>query len=245
MAVTGVGDLLCQIINADTDIICVPMPGGGEICWHNGVGNIPVPADICSDLMPKVQIGLSALAPVMCIIDVALALIDFAKAVPDSLGPPPDPTALAEALIDLIEKSACLLPLIPQLSICPLIKALLDLIINCLINIREQLVNIVSLKVSVDNGNARSASLGGVALLDAYLDCSSQNIDLLTAALSGSTESMQKLLDVTVNPLMELAGLDPIEFAALDFSAGAPDEVIAALDDTIAALFLVRDALPC
>lgn len=235
---------LCQVINADLDQVCIPLPGGGEICFHPGAGNIPVPSDICADLLPRLQASIAALAPLMCLIDVALALIEVVKAIPDSLGPPPDPTVLAEAIANLVEKAACLLPLIPQLSICPLIKALLDLIINCLLDIREQLLNLATLRVEVDDGRARSLELGGVVLLDAALDCSEDNADLLEAALGGGSEALQRLIDVTVNPLLQVAGLDPIQ-VDMTMKAGAPDEVIAALDAAIAALFAVRDALPC
>jgi hypothetical protein len=235
---------LCAVINADLDQICIPLPGGGEICYHGQVGNIPVPSDICADLIPNIEVSLAMLAPLMCLIDVALAVLEVVKAIPDTVGPPPDPTAMALALADLIEKAMCLLPLIPQLSICPLIKALLDIIINCLIDVRDQLTNIISLNSGVAAGRARSAALGGVALLDAALDCSEENIGLLEAALSGSTESLQRMIDITVNPLLELAGLDPIE-VDMSLSAGAPTEVIEALDVIIETLFAIRDALPC
>jgi hypothetical protein len=242
MAVT-VEEQLCSIINADLGQLCIPLPGGGEICFHGGVGNIPVPSDICNDMLPRIHAALAIMAPLMCLIDIALAIIECIKAIPDTIGPPPDPTALAKALSKLLEKIGCLLPLIPQLSICPLIKALLDVIINCLINIKEQLEHLVVLRAEVTAGNERSAALGGVALLDAYLNCAGENIDLLEAALSGSTETIQRLLDVTVNPLLQIAGLDPITFESMDFSAPGP--VIDILNDTIAMLFAIRDALPC
>lgn len=239
-----VGATFCQIINADLDEVCLPLPGGGEICFHPGAGNIPTPPDICADLIPQIQLSLAMLAPLMCIIDVALAMLDVQKAIPDSLGPPPDPTELLEKLLDLIETAMCLLPLIPQLSICPLVKALLDIIINCLIDVRDQITNLVNIRVGIADGRSRSAELGGVALLDAALDCSEENASLLEAALGGGTAALQRMIDVTLNPLMEVAGLDPIE-VDVSIEAGAPDEVIAALDEVILALFAIRDALPC
>jgi len=238
-------DALCFVVDAQLGQICIPMPGGGEICYHSRIGHIPVPADVCTDLIPRIHESFAILSPLMCLIDVGLALVNVAKAIPDSLGPPPDPSALTDSLLELFEKAACLLPLIPQLSICPLLKALLNLIINCLQNIRDQLARIVILKLEVSGGRARSAQLGGVALLDAYLDCAEDNIDLMTAAMSGNTESLQRLLDISVNPLLQSAGLNPIVFNALDLQAGAPDEVLASLDQTIAGLQAIVDGLPC
>jgi hypothetical protein len=243
MAVESATDLLCDVINGELDWLCVTLPGGGEYCFHNGTGHIPVSADICQGLLPQIQGALAVLAPMMCLIDVAVATIKFAEAVPDTIGPPPDPTALAEALADLLKAAACLLPLIPQLTICPLIKALLDIIINCLIDIRDQLTNIISLKAGVQEGRDRAAELGA-ALLNDMLDCAEGNIDLLEAALSGSTESMQRLIDITVNPLLQVAGLDPIE-VDMGLGAGAPEEVIETLDTIIDTLIAIRDALPC
>lgn len=236
---------LCEVINADLDQVCIPLPGGGEICFHGKVGNIPVPQDLCDDLIPRIEVTLGMLAPLLCLIEIALALIEVVKAIPDAVGPPPQPQGLVEALSDLLEKMACLLPLLPQLSICPLLKALLDIIINCLISIREQLQNIVTLRAGLLDGRARSQELGGVALLDAALDCSEENTDLLEAALSGNTEALQRMIDVTLNPLLEAAGLDPIEVDITQSLVGAPDEVIEALTDVIAALLAIRDALPC
>ena len=243
-------ETFCSVIDAFTPPICVPLPGGAEICFQTTAGSIPIPADVCKDILGQVNVALAGLAPIMCLIDCALAVIGAVKAVPESIGPPPDPTVLVKAITDMVEKCACLLPLIPQLSICPMMKQLLRIIAQCLRDIIEQLENMIT--VSADVADARAicellSSTNSVGLdlssAKAALDCEEQNLDLLAAALAGSTASIQRLLDITVNPLMELAGLDPIVFE--DISFGVPGEALEPLKIASEVIDAIADALPC
>lgn len=84
---------------------------------------------------------LGMLKPYFDLFNCVLALIKFAQAVPDALGPPPSPGKLTSVVNDV---SACLTVLdkiIPQLSIPPMIVGVLDLIlvyISCIIEILKQ-----------------------------------------------------------------------------------------------------------
>ena len=71
------------------------------------------------ELVEVIQPALTPLMPFFDILETVLALFDAVKAVPDTIGPPPDPTALAEALQKVAEKVVSLLRLVPQLSALP------------------------------------------------------------------------------------------------------------------------------
>lgn len=251
MAVEATAD--CTVIDAFIPPLCIPLPGGAEICFQTPPGSIPTSADVCAGLLPQLNVALGALAPVFCLIDVALAVVDLGKAIPDSLGPPPDPTAVIKAVTNLVEKAACLLPLIPQLSICPMIKAFLDLIISCLTNIKEQLETLFTLNLEVANAESVIDELNQVAsiygldlnLASDYLSCALSNLGLQQDALDGSLSSIRRLLDITVNPILGIIGLGPIEIEDLNLSAGAPEELIAPLEAIIDVLKVFRDSLPC
>jgi len=66
--------------------------------------------------MEVIQPALTPLVPIFNIIDTVVAIFNCVKAIPDMIGPPPDPTVLAACLPDLAEKVNKLLALIPQLS---------------------------------------------------------------------------------------------------------------------------------
>lgn len=243
----------CSIIDAFVPPLCFPLPGGAEICFQTSPGTIPTSFEVCGNLLPQLNVALGALAPVFCLIDVALAVVELGKAIPDSIGPPPDPTAVIKAVTDLVEKAACILPLIPQLSICPLIKAFIDLIISCLTNVIIQLQTLVTLNLEVANADQVLADLQpfvaqyglNLTLANDYLSCANGNLALQQGALDGSYASIQRLIDITVNPLLGLIGLDPIQLADIDLSVGAPEALIAPIEEVISYLQVFRNALPC
>ena len=94
------------------------------------------------NLMEIIQPALTPLMPIFDIIDTVVAVFNCVKAIPDTLGPPPDPTVLAACLPDLAEKVAKLLKLIPQLSLPLLIVRLIDLVIDTLRQARSELMHL-------------------------------------------------------------------------------------------------------
>jgi hypothetical protein len=54
--------------------------------------------------MEQIQPALTPLVPFFDIIDTVVAVFNCVKAIPDSLGPPPDPTVLAACIPELAEK---------------------------------------------------------------------------------------------------------------------------------------------
>ncbi len=92
---------ICLDIPALDDPFALDLPGGIEHV----------------NLMEVIQPALTPLVPLFDVVDTIVAVYNCMKAIPDSLGPPPDPTAIAICTPELGEKVAKLLRLIPQLPL--------------------------------------------------------------------------------------------------------------------------------
>ena len=119
---------ICLELPEIPDPFNLTLPGGAQIEHIN--------------LMEVIQPALTPLVPIFDIIDTVVAVFNCIKAIPDTLGPPPDPTVLAACLPDLAEKVAKLLKLIPQLSIPLTIVGLIDLVIDTLLQVRSELMHL-------------------------------------------------------------------------------------------------------
>ena len=119
---------ICIEIPEIPDPLNLTLPGGVQIERIN--------------LMEVIQPALTPLVPIFDIIDTVVAVFNCIKAIPDTLGPPPDPTVLAACLPDLAEKVAKLLKLIPQLSLPLTIIGLIDLVIDTLRQARSLLLHL-------------------------------------------------------------------------------------------------------
>ena len=119
---------ICLEIPELGDPPVITLPGGVSIQQFN--------------LMEAIQPALTPLMPVFDIIDTVVAVFNCVKAIPDSLGPPPDPTALAACIPELAEKVSKLLKLIPQLSLPYTIIGIIDLVIDTLRQARDQLLHL-------------------------------------------------------------------------------------------------------
>ena len=94
---------ICLEIPEIPDPFAITLPGGVTIEQIN--------------LAQAIQPALTPLVPFFDVIDAIVAVFNCVKAIPDTLGPPPDPTALAVCIPELGEKVAKLLRLLPQLSL--------------------------------------------------------------------------------------------------------------------------------
>ena len=83
---------ICIEIPEIPDPFAIPLPGGIEI------------EDV--NLMKMLQPALTPLVPLFDIIDTIVAIFNCIKAIPDMLGPPPDPTVLTASLPDLANDAA-------------------------------------------------------------------------------------------------------------------------------------------
>src|SRR5262249_61666355 len=83
------------------------------------------PMQLSKQLLAQANAALAPLAPIFNVIDVALALFNAVKAIPDAISHF-DPSKISDALPELAEKVGKLAPLVPQLSVPLMILGLVD-----------------------------------------------------------------------------------------------------------------------
>jgi hypothetical protein len=163
------------------------------------------------------------------------------KAIPDTLGPPPDPTVLAACLPDLAEKVAKLLKLIPQLSLPLLIVGLIDLVIDTLRQARSLLLHLQQQIVQILGAIDRATNLEDAGLM-AIAQCAQANVAQEAANVGKALASLGKLIGL-INLFMGMVG-GP-EIPDLSDLAGRPlDDVIPPIDAIIETLQNARAAVP-
>jgi len=229
---------VCIDLKVTSQELCITFPGGAEMCVQ--IPGVPDPTDVSKQLLAQANAALTPLVPVFNIIDAILALFKCVKAIPDSLGPPPDPTKLAECIPDLAEKIDKLLKLIPQLSIPVLIAGLIDVILFYLEGLRGQLKAIIAAQARIAAAATRAAELGNVQLRT-VVDCAEASMDAYLQNLNEGMKPLNRLVGL-LNLFLQLAGLPPIpDLTNLGDDAEA---ALAPLDAVIDSLKTIRMGLP-
>jgi hypothetical protein len=218
---------ICLEIPEIPDPLSITLPGGVTMQQIN--------------LMQAIQPALTPLMPLFDIIDTVVAVFNCVKAIPDSLGPPPDPTALAACLPELAEKVAKLLRLIPQLSLPYTIIGIIDLVIDTLRQARSQLMNLQQQMQQILGAIDRATELEDAGLM-AITSCAQANVAQEAANVGKALASLGKLIGI-LNIFLGIVG-GP-EVPDLSNLAGRPlDDVIPPIDAIIEALQTVRSAVP-
>ena len=218
---------ICLEIPEIPDPLSITLPGGVTMQQIN--------------LMQAIQPALTPLMPLFDIIDTVVAVFNCVKAIPDSLGPPPDPTALAACIPELAEKVAKLLRLIPQLSLPYTIIGIIDLVIDTLRQARSQLMNLQQQMQQILGAIDRATELEDAGLM-AITSCAQANVAQEAANVGKSLASLGKLIGI-LNIFLGIVG-GP-EVPDLSNLAGRPlDDVIPPIDAIIEALQTVRSAVP-
>lgn len=242
-------EVLCKGLDLDLEVtanLSITLPGAAELSAFLNPGDVPILSDLCSGLIGQVNASLTPLVPIFRLLDVALCLFKVVEAIPDTIGPPPDPTAIIKEIVACAQKVSFLLELIPQISVCVFIKGIITLILCALESLRDSLANLVQLQVDISAADARIAELEGLGLDASFaidgLDCAKANLDAEIAGATSGNEALNRLIGL-LNVFMSLAGLEPIPtLDDIDASAGIDLEV---LDVPIEALELVLKVLPC
>ncbi|MCP3163165.1 hypothetical protein [Myxococcus qinghaiensis] len=203
------------------------LPGGATLQHHQ--------------LLQAVQPALAPLTPLFDIIGAVLALGEVVKAIPDALGPPPDPTAIAAALPKLAEKVSKLLRLVPQLSVPYTAVGVIDIVLGELGRARGQLMHLQLRLSSVAQARLRAAQLGDAGLL-AVAGCAEANVAQEAANVGKALAALSQLMAL-LNVLLGLVGGPQVpDFSSLEGSA--LEEAIAPLDAIVRTLQQVRAAIP-
>jgi len=193
------------------------------------------------NLMEVIQPALTPLVPFFNVIDTIVAIFNCIKAIPDSLGPPPDPTVLAACLPDLAEQVNKLLKLLPQLSLPLLIVRLLDLLIDTLLQARSELMHLQQQMVQIFGAIDRATDLDDAGLM-AIMQCAQANVAQEAANVGKSLAALGKLIGL-INLFMGMVG-GP-EIPDLSDLAGRPlDDVVEPINAIVETLKSARDAVP-
>ena len=218
---------ICLEIPELGDPPVITLPGGVSIQQFN--------------LMEAIQPALTPLMPVFDIIDTVVAVFNCVKAIPDSLGPPPDPTALAACIPELAEKVSKLLKLIPQLSLPYTIIGIIDLVIDTLRQARDQLLHLQQQMQKILGAIDRATELEDAGLM-AITSCAQANVATEAANVGKALASLGKLIGI-LNIFLGMVGAP--EVPDLSNLAGRPlDEVVPPIDAIVKALQDVRGAIP-
>ncbi len=229
--------------------LCVPFPGGAEICAVFPVAKVPDPSEMVAALLQSVNAALAPLGMIFTIIEVAIAVVDCIKAIQKAIcNFPPDPFKISECIPGLEQAIAKLLKLIPYLVIPALVGALLDAIICFLTGIRNQILSIIQKLTKILAAQTRASKLPSLALAS-IADCASQNVDLALQNMAAGAAPIGRIIGI-INALLQLAGAQP----NADGTGPIPDistafgteaaAMIQPLDDAITVLQTIRNFFP-
>ena len=218
---------ICIEIPEIRDPFNLTLPGGVQIEHLN--------------LMEVIQPALTPLVPLFDIIDTVVAVFNCFQAIPDTLGPPPDPSVIAACLPDLAKKVSKLLKLIPQLSLPLTIIGLIDLVIDTLLQARSLLLHLQQQMQQILGTIDRATELEDAGLM-AIAQCAQANVAQEAANVGKSLASLGKLIGL-LNLFLGILGLP--EVPDLSDLAGRPlDDAIPPLDAIVDQLRTARAAVP-
>lgn len=218
---------ICVEIPDIGDPFAVTLPGGIEIQDYN--------------LMRAIQPALAPLVPLFEIVDALVAIYNCVKAIPDTLGPPPDPTALAACLPDLAKKIMQLLKLVPFVSLPITVAHLLDLVIAGLREVKDKLQHLQDQLAQIERSIEHGRNLHDAGLT-AILACAAGNVNQEAQNVGKSLASLGKLLTL-IGIFMGLIGGPQIPDLA-HLNRAPLKEVIAPIDALIEVLLTIRKAIP-
>jgi len=218
---------ICLQIDELPDPPVLDLPGGVSIQQFN--------------LMQAIQPALTPLVPIFDIVDTVVAVFNCIKAIPDTLGPPPDPTAIAVCIPELAQKVAKLVRLIPQVTLPYTLRGILRLIIDTLRQARSQIMHLQQQMQQILGAVDRATKLGDSGLM-AITSCAQANVAQEAANVGKSLASLGKLIGLA-NLFLGMIGAEGIP--DLSNRAGRPlDEVIPPIDAIITKLQAAHDAIP-
>lgn len=193
------------------------------------------------DLIKVIQPALTPLMPVFSILDAVIAVFNTVKAIPESLGPPPDPTKLVSAIVEMTKKVSKLLRLVPQLSLPYTILGVVDLILDTLGRLRDQLVFLGNSAQRLASLTQRATELNDPGLA-AVAACAQANIEQEAANLSKGLGAVSTLLGILSIFTSMIGGPKVPDLSSL---SGKPlDEAVKPLDDLVKTLQQLRSSIP-
>ncbi len=238
MSLPDLSDFCIQLFTG-TGELCVQFPGGMKLCAQAGY-ELGDASEIVKSMLAQINSALTPLGPFFSLLDAVIAVKNCIMAIPDTIGPPPDPTALLNCLPGLLAAIDKLLQLLPQLSIPIMIKGILQVIITGLIGLRHKLAAMIRQTARVIQAALKAAQLGNIQL-QLVADCASGNLDAQLVNLNAGMAPLNRLIGL-INFLLELAGLPCIP--TLGGIESLTDAALAPLDAAIALLQQLLALIP-
>jgi hypothetical protein len=221
----------------------IVFPGGAALSQVLAAGSeIPSGLDAATNLLAQASPAMAPLMPIFNIIDAVLALVECVQAVPDALGPPPDPAKMVEALSGLAEKLPKLLDLLPQVATPRMVIGMLDTLIDFLEGLRDQIEAILLQAERTRAARIRAEELGDTNLLHIAGCAEAQG----QAQLQAMTDALAPMNSLTSALSLFLGMLSLPEVPALDrlIDITNPDAGLAAIDALVDTLRSIRDSVP-
>ena len=230
---------ICVELTVQPQRLSVTFPGGASLDAELPEIGVPDPMELSKQLLAQANAALAPLGPVFNLIDVALALFNAVKAIPDAISHL-DPSKITDALPDLTSKAARIAAIVPQLSVPLMIIGLIDALLAFLGGLSGQLRAIIDQQVRIQRAENRAAELGN-AQLQAVADCSRHQASAQLQNLAESVAPVNRLIAL-INVFAQLAGLGPLpDLSNLGTDAAA---ALQGLDDTVRALQEFRSTIP-
>lgn len=230
---------ICVELTVQPQNFSVTFPGGASLDAELPEVGVPDPMEISKQLLAQANAALAPLGPVFNLIDVALALFNTVKAIPDAISHL-DPSKITDALPDLANKAARIAAIVPQLSVPLMVLGLIDTLLAFLGGLSGQLRAIIDQQVRIQKAENRAAALGN-AQLQAVADCSKHQVSAQLQSLAESVAPVNRLIAL-INVFAQLAGLGPLpDLSNLGTNAAA---ALQGLDDAVHALQEIRAAIP-
>lgn len=231
-------DRPCAQVNVAPSDLQVTFPGGAAVSSLVPI-LAPSPIQVAQQLMAAVNAALAPVVPIFDLIDVARALFAVAQAIPDAITHL-DPSGIAQALPDLGQKIARLLPLVPQASVPLMVLGVVDVLLAFLSGLSIELAAIVAQQARIQRSADRASQLGNVQL-HAAVSCAQTQLASQLTGLSAAIAPVARLLSLA-SSIGALIGLAPLP-APTDLGSDV-QAALTSVDQLTATLRAYRAAIP-
>jgi hypothetical protein len=214
----------------------IRLPTGGSI---KGIADLTkgIPSDCSLNFSLAIQ-----LAPLMASIECLVKVLGLIKPLIDivsSLGPPPDPIKLPQAIGDFLNAAKAVLPCLAvptPLAMIPFVIDILKLLIAMLRCLIQQLRSIAGVLEGIEVSIKDATESGNNELLST-LQCAKDNAQTALGGTMQGIEPIKVLLELA-GPFLSIAKAPAIAIPAL----ASPDD-LAALNSTLDTLQNVADTM--
>jgi hypothetical protein len=178
--------------------------GAGNLSLQGGCSN----CEIASNILLQLNVLLGGLGIPLCVLGCLASVIAAVQAVPDSLGPPPNPVKLVTAIANIAIKCECVLGFAlppPAGVICDFIQLIadiltvLDVVVDCLVGL---ITSILALNIQA------TLLLTGPPASQQAAACLLEQLQLLMDGLNSNLGSLSTLIQA-IQPVIQFLATVP------------------------------------